>query len=92
MLWKGRNSPANSVGLCNASVDELLARTSSASEESTLGMSVVTAWTGLGQGDAVSRCLTGAVGDGALPCGRCVVVQVLCIHGPAQGGVQTVHY
>lgn len=30
----------------------------------------------------------GAVGDGFLPCGRCVLVQVLCVQGLAEGGMQ----
>lgn len=41
VLGEGRNFPANSVGLCNISVDELLGLISSTSGESTVGTSVV---------------------------------------------------
>ena len=43
MLGRDRISLANSTGLCNTSVDELLGLISSISEESILGTSVVTA-------------------------------------------------
>lgn len=44
LLGEGRNFPANSVGLCNISVDELLGLISSTSGESTTGVSLDLAW------------------------------------------------